>query len=52
MLPGMSVLKVCLCLKLQEETKSIRIFILSAHSEELDQVHGLQTGADDYIGAL
>ena len=49
MLPHMSGLEVCRRLKPRGETKSIPIIILSARSEELDRVYGLETGTDNYV---
>jgi len=39
----------CKELKMAKETKSIPIIFLSAKSEELDKVLGLELGADDYL---
>lgn len=49
MLPGLSGIDVCRALKSQPETRAIPIIMLSARSEEPDKVHGLETGADDYV---
>jgi two-component system, OmpR family, phosphate regulon response regulator PhoB len=49
MLPGVSGIEVCRRLKLKAETKAIPIIMLSARSEEVDLVRGLETGADDYV---
>lgn len=49
MLPNINGLKVCEKLKLNTETKSIPIVMLTAKSEESDIVKGLEIGADDYI---
>ena len=49
MLPGVSGIEVCRQIKAKPETRSIPILMLSARSEELDRVRGLETGADDYI---
>ena len=49
MMPLMSGLEVCRQLKLREETRHIPIIMLSARSEEVDTVRGLETGADDYV---
>lgn len=46
MLPGMSGLEMC---KQLRETSSIPIIMLTAKSEEIDRVLGLEFGADDYI---
>lgn len=49
MLPGTSGIEVCRRLKTRTETKAIPIIMLSARSEEVDRVRGLETGADDYV---
>jgi two-component system, OmpR family, alkaline phosphatase synthesis response regulator PhoP len=49
MLPGQSGLDVCRKLKNNPETKDIPVIMISAKSEELDVVLGLELGADDYV---
>lgn len=49
MMPHVSGLEVCRRLKMRSETRSIPIIMLSARSEEVDKVRGLETGADDYV---
>lgn len=49
MLPGQSGLDVCRKIKHNPELKHIPVIILSAKSEELDVVLGLELGADDYV---
>jgi DNA-binding response OmpR family regulator len=49
MLPGMSGLDVCRKIKTDPELKNIPVIMLSAKSEELDIVLGLELGADDYV---
>ncbi len=49
MLPGQSGLDVCRKLKSNPETKEIPVIMISAKSEELDIVLGLELGADDYV---
>lgn len=49
MMPGMSGLEVCQALKEDPETQEIPIIFVSAMSEEMDETHGLATGAIDYI---
>lgn len=46
MLPGMSGIEIC---KKLRQTSSIPIIMLTAKSEEVDRVLGLEFGADDYI---
>ena len=49
MLPGTSGIEICRQLKVRKDTQAIPIIMLSARSEELDKVRGLETGADDYL---
>ncbi len=49
MMPNMSGIEVCRRLKIKPDTRSIPIIMLSARSEEVDKVRGLETGADDYV---
>ncbi|UWQ89366.1 phosphate regulon transcriptional regulator PhoB [Aliisedimentitalea scapharcae] len=49
MMPNLSGIEVCRRLKSRPETRSIPIIMLSARTEELDKVRGLETGADDYV---
>jgi two-component system phosphate regulon response regulator PhoB len=49
MMPLMSGLEVCRQIKTREDTKHIPVIMLSARSEEVDTVRGLEIGADDYV---
>ena len=49
MLPGVSGIEICRRVKTRKETRMIPVIMLSARSEELDRVRGLETGADDYV---
>ena len=49
MLPGISGIEICRRLKTRPETATIPVLMLSARSEEVDRVRGLETGADDYV---
>lgn len=49
MLPNVSGIEVCRRIKARPETRGIPIVMLSARSEEIDRVRGLETGADDYV---
>lgn len=49
MLPNVSGIEVCRRLKTRSETRALPIIMLSARSEEVDLVRGLETGADDYM---
>lgn len=49
MMPNISGIEVCRRIKSKPETRSIPVIMLSARSEEIDKVRGLETGADDYV---
>jgi len=49
MMPNLSGIEVCRRLKTRPDTRAIPIIMLSARSEEVDKVRGLETGADDYV---
>lgn len=49
MMPNVSGIEVCRQLKIRSATRGIPIIMLSARSEEVDRVRGLETGADDYV---
>lgn len=49
MMPHLSGIEVCRQIKTRPETRSIPIIMLSARSEDVDKVRGLETGADDYV---
>jgi two-component system phosphate regulon response regulator PhoB len=49
MLPGVSGIEVCRRVKSSTTSRGIPIIMLSARSEEVDRVRGLETGADDYV---
>jgi two-component system phosphate regulon response regulator PhoB len=49
MLPGVSGIEICRRLKTRPATRAVPIIMLSARSEEVDRVRGLETGADDYM---
>ncbi len=49
MLPGVSGIEICRRLKANGATRQVPIIMLSARSEEVDKVRGLETGADDYM---
>lgn len=49
MLPGVSGIDLARRLKKEELTREIPIIMLTARAEEEDKVHGLESGADDYI---
>jgi two-component system phosphate regulon response regulator PhoB len=49
MLPGMDGLQVCRQLRADPKTQNIRILMLTAKSEEVDEIVGFNMGADDYV---
>src|SRR5262249_7432403 len=48
-LPGMDGLEVCRMLRRHSASAHTPIIIVSARSEEVDRVLGLEMGADDYV---
>ena len=49
MLPGTSGIEICRQIKMRPDLRMIPVIIISARSEEIDKVRGLETGADDYV---
>lgn len=49
MLPGLDGLKVCQQLRVGERTRTIPVIMITAKSEENDQIEGYAMGADDYV---
>lgn len=49
MMPQLSGIEVCRRLKSNSKTCQIPVIMLSARADEVDRVHGLETGADDYV---
>lgn len=49
MLPGVDGLQICRELRSGERTRKVPIVILTAKSEETDQIVGFSMGADDYV---
>ncbi|MEM9708899.1 MAG: phosphate regulon transcriptional regulator PhoB [Pseudomonadota bacterium] len=49
MLPGVSGIEVCRRLKARKAMRGVPIIMISARTEEVDRVRGLETGADDYV---
>lgn len=49
MLPGTSGIEVCRRIKMNPAYRLMPVIMLSARSEEVDKVRGLETGADDYV---
>jgi len=49
MLPGQNGFDVCRKIKANPELKNIPVIILSAKTEEIDMILGLELGADDYV---
>ena len=49
MLPGVSGIEICRRLRRRVSTRNLPIIMMSAKSEEVDRVRGLETGADDYV---
>ncbi len=49
MMPNVSGIEVCRQIKTRPETRAIPVIMLSARSEDVDKVRGLEIGADDYV---
>jgi DNA-binding response OmpR family regulator len=49
MLPGESGLDVCRKLRGRDESADLAIIMLTARTEEVDRIVGLELGADDYV---
>lgn len=49
MLPVMSGIEVCRQLRRRPRSREVPILMLTARSEEADKIHGLNTGADDFM---
>jgi two-component system phosphate regulon response regulator PhoB len=49
MLPGMDGLAICRELRAGERTRDLPVIMITAKSEESDQVVGYHMGADDYV---
>ena len=49
MLPGIDGLQICRQLRSDPKTQGIRILMLTAKSEEVDEIVGFNMGADDYV---
>ena len=49
MLPGLDGLQICREIRAGERTRKVPVIILTAKSEETDQIVGFSMGADDYV---
>ncbi len=49
MLPGKSGMEIVRTVRKEEHTANLPIIMITARSEEMDILHGLEQGADDYI---
>mgnify|MGYP006281229169 CR=1 FL=1 len=49
MLPDIDGIEICKKIKSDESLKNIAVIMLTAKSEEVDKVLGLEIGADDYV---
>ena len=49
MLPGLDGLEVCRELRADPRTRAVRVLMLTARGEEVDEVVGFRLGADDYV---
>ena len=48
-LPGLSGIELCRRLRRSQATKTLPVIMLTARSDEMDKVCGLEMGADDYL---
>ncbi len=49
MLPGIDGLEICRRLKTDESTRTIKIVLLTARTDEADKIAALERGADDFL---
>jgi two-component system phosphate regulon response regulator PhoB len=49
MLPGTDGLEICRDIRSDPRTRHVRVLMLTAKSEELDEIVGFNMGADDYV---
>jgi phosphate regulon transcriptional regulator PhoB len=49
MMPGLQGMELCRILRNDPKTRNLPIIMLTARTEELDRVLGLEMGADDYL---
>ena len=49
MLPGMSGIEFARRLRADKRTQGVPLIMLTARADERDKLHGLETGADDYL---
>ncbi len=49
MLPGIGGIELARRLRAEQRTRNVPIIMLTARTDERDKIHGLESGADDYI---
>jgi two-component system phosphate regulon response regulator PhoB len=49
MMPDLNGIQICRMLRADAKLKQVPVIFLTAKAEEPDRIHGLETGADDYI---
>ncbi|MFH1080811.1 MAG: response regulator transcription factor [Pseudomonadota bacterium] len=49
MLPGISGLEVCKLIRRHRESESLPVIMVTAKSDQVDKILGLELGADDYL---
>ncbi len=49
LMPGMDGIEICRMLRQSAQTQSVYVILLTARSGQEDKIHGLESGADDYV---
>ncbi len=49
MIPGLSGIELCRMIRASREHQKVPVIMVSAREDEMDRVHGLESGADDYM---
>jgi len=49
MMPEITGIQICRMLRADPQLKHVPVIFLTAKAEEDDRIHGLETGADDYV---
>jgi len=49
LMPGMDGIEICRQLRANPQTRPVYVILLTARSGREDKIHGLESGADDYV---